>query len=53
MAKEKINAKIVRQEQIGSDIYSMVLKVGELAKDVVAGQFIKKNSIFIRKYERS
>ena len=40
MAKEKINAKIVRQEQIGSDIYSMVLKVGELAKDVVAGQFI-------------
>lgn len=37
---EKVTATVVSQEQLGSDIYSMVLKVGTIAKEAKSGQFV-------------
>ena len=40
MGKLKIKAQVVRQECIGTDIYSLVLKAEPIAEQAVAGQFV-------------
>lgn len=40
MGKVQIQAEIVRQDNIATDIYSMVLLAGEIAAQAVPGQFI-------------
>lgn len=40
MAKLKMTSKIISQEMIGPDIYSMWLSAGEIAGQAVPGQFI-------------
>lgn len=38
--KKKITAQVMEQKQIGTEIYSMWLKVGSIAKDAKPGQFL-------------
>ena len=40
MGKIKMEAKIVRQDEIATDIYSMVIQAPEIASQAVPGQFI-------------
>lgn len=40
MSAEKLCARIVRQDQIASDIYSMVLSAPQIAAQAKAGQFV-------------
>lgn len=40
MGKAKIKAEIVRQDNIATDIFSMVISAGSIAKNVVPGQFV-------------
>ena len=40
MGKLKIKAQVVRQECIGTGIYSLVLKAEPIAEQAVAGQFV-------------
>ena len=40
MGKIKMEAKIVRQDEIATDIYSMVIDAPEIASQAVPGQFI-------------
>ena len=40
MGKIKMEAKIVRQDEIATDIYSMVIQAPEIASKAVPGQFI-------------
>lgn len=40
MAKIKMTANVIRQENIATDIFSMILKAPEIAKEAVPGQFI-------------
>lgn len=40
MAKAKIKAEIVRQDNIATDIFSMVISAGSIAKNAVPGQFV-------------
>lgn len=44
MAVKKIRAKVVSQKQIGSDVYDLVLSVGDMAKEARPGQFISMYS---------
>ena len=44
MAAKKIKAKVLSQRQIGSDVFDMVLLVGEAAKEARPGQFISMYS---------
>lgn len=44
MAAKKTKATVLSQKQIGSDIYDMILSVGEMAKDAKPGQFISMYS---------
>ena len=40
MGKIKMEAKIIRQDEIATDIYSMVIQAPEIASQAVPGQFI-------------
>ena len=40
MGKVKITAEVVSQTCIATDIYSLILKAGEIASQAVAGQFV-------------
>ncbi len=40
MSKHMLTAEVVSQTRITEDIYSMVLKAGEIAADAVPGQFV-------------
>lgn len=40
MGKLKMTAQVVSQECIATDVYSLVLKADEIAKQAVAGQFV-------------
>ncbi len=40
MKKQMITAEVVSQNRVTDDIYSMVLKAGEIAKEAVPGQFV-------------
>lgn len=40
MSAKRLHARIVRQDRIASDIYSMVFKAPEIAAEAVAGQFV-------------
>lgn len=40
MAKTKVMATVGYQEQIASDVYSIDLQVGDMAKEAVPGQFV-------------
>ena len=40
MGKVKITAEVVSQTCIATDIYSLILKAGEIALQAVAGQFV-------------
>lgn len=40
MSATKVTAKVVRQEQIASDIFSLILQVPDIAKQAKAGQFV-------------
>ncbi len=40
MGKAKIKAEIVRQDNIATDIFSMVISAGSIAKNAVPGQFV-------------
>lgn len=40
MGKIKMNANIIRQDEIATDIYSMVIQADAIAKQAVPGQFI-------------
>mgnify|MGYP003370081292 FL=1 len=40
MGKIKMEAKIVRQDEIATDIYSMVIQAPEIASQAIPGQFI-------------
>ena len=44
MEAKKTRATVLSQKKIGSDIYDMVLLVGEMAKDAKPGQFISMYS---------
>jgi len=55
MGKVKITAEVVSQTCIATDIYSLILKAGEIALQAVAGQFVsvyskdEKETVFGRK----
>ena len=40
MGKVKITAEVVSQTCIATDIYSLILKAGEIVSQAVAGQFV-------------
>lgn len=40
MGKTKVSATVMFHEQIASDVYSLYLQVGEMAKEAVPGQFV-------------
>ena len=40
MSKAKVTAKVISQEPLASDVYSIVLQVGEMALEAVPGQFV-------------
>ena len=40
MSATKITAKVVRQDQIATDIYSLILEAGAVAVNAKAGQFV-------------
>lgn len=40
MGTTRMTATVLRQETIGTDIYSLVLSAGKIAKDAVPGQFV-------------
>lgn len=40
MSAKKMTATVKRQEQIASDVFSLVLHVPEIAKEAIAGQFV-------------
>lgn len=40
MSKSRVNARIVRQEQLATDVFSMEIKAPEIASEAVSGQFL-------------
>ncbi len=40
MSSNKITVKVLKQEQLGTDVFSMVLSASEIAKEAKAGQFV-------------
>ena len=44
MGKLKMTAKVVSQETLATDVYSLVLEAPEIASQAIAGQFVSRCS---------
>ena len=40
MGKLKMTAKVISQETLATDVYSLVLEAPEIASQAIAGQFV-------------